>query len=119
MIEYKYFNLLENMSSLCTYDVVFCRNVLIYFDEATKKKVLEEMARLMPDDGLLFLGGAETVLGITDVFKPVPDHRGLYTKENSVHFGKIRSILHYSSVPLYCANQLPRSCISARILLEP
>ena len=88
MIEYKYFNLLENMSSLCTYDVVFCRNVLIYFDEATKKKVLEEMARLMPDDGLLFLGGAETVLGITDVFKPVPDHRGLYTKENSVHFEK-------------------------------
>jgi len=57
---------------------VFCRNVLIYFDQETKAKVLNQICDLMPPDGLLFLGGAETVLGITDKFKPVPNFRGVY-----------------------------------------
>jgi chemotaxis protein methyltransferase CheR len=58
---------------------VFCRNVLIYFDQPTKTKVLEAIARQMPPDGILYLGGAETVLGITDRFKAVDGQRGLYT----------------------------------------
>lgn len=55
-----------------------CRNVLIYFDSATKARVLEGIAQIMPDDGLLFLGGAETVIGVTNRFKPVPGQRGIY-----------------------------------------
>ena len=78
MIEYKFFNLLENLAPLGTFDVVFCRNVLIYFDQETKGKVMAQIASLMPKDGLLFLGGAETVLGITDKFKPVKGFRGVY-----------------------------------------
>ncbi len=85
MVQYKYFNLLDNMSTLGQFDVIFCRNVLIYFDPPTKKDVMERMSRQMSDDGFLFLGGAETVLGITDAFKAIKDKRGLYAKSNSLH----------------------------------
>ncbi len=78
MITYREFNLLDNLSPLGRFDVVFCRNVLIYFDQETKGKVLNGIADLMPEDGTLFLGGAETVLGISDRFKPMPDQRGVY-----------------------------------------
>lgn len=80
MIQYKYFNLLEPMTSLGKFDVIFCRNVLIYFDRDTKAKVLQNMAGLLPDDGFLLLGGAETVMGITDAFKLMENTRGLYIK---------------------------------------
>ncbi|MDH5187953.1 MAG: protein-glutamate O-methyltransferase [Rhodospirillaceae bacterium] len=80
MVRYKYYNLLENLSPLGGFDIVFCRNVLIYFDAETKGKVLAQIASLMPEDGMLFLGGAETVLGVTDKFKPVPGQRGVYAR---------------------------------------
>ncbi len=78
MVDYRYFNLLDKLTPLGMFDVVFCRNVLIYFDPETKTKVLSGIADLMPPDGLLFLGGAETVLGISDRFKPVKGQRGVY-----------------------------------------
>jgi chemotaxis protein methyltransferase CheR len=79
-IRFKKMNLLEDLRSAGRQDVIYCRNVLIYFDIATKKRVLEQMATLLADDGCLFLGAAETVLGITDAFKPMPGMRGLYIK---------------------------------------
>ncbi|OYD84147.1 CheR family methyltransferase [Azospirillum brasilense] len=79
MVSFREFNLLGDLSSLGQFDIVFCRNVLIYFDQPTKTKVLEAIARQMPQDGVLYLGGAETVLGITDRFKPVDGQRGLYS----------------------------------------
>ncbi len=78
MVTYKEFNLLRDPTPLGQFDVVFCRNVLIYFDQPTKAFVLEGIAKLLPRDGLLYLGGAETVLGITDKFKPVDGQRGIY-----------------------------------------
>ena len=78
--KFEEFNLLNDFTKLGKFDVVFCRNVLIYFDQDTKKNVLERIAKLMPDDGYMFLGAAETVIGITEAFKPVPDNRGLYQK---------------------------------------
>ncbi len=85
MITYKYFNLLDPMTMLGKFDIVFCRNVLIYFDPPTKKDVMERINGQINDDGFFFLGGAETVLGITDVFKGIKDKRGLYAKANSPH----------------------------------
>lgn len=81
MVQFKPFNLLESLSSLGQFDVVFCRNVLIYFDQETKGKVLEGIANQLADDGVLYLGGAETVLGITDRFAPVAGYRGMYQKK--------------------------------------
>jgi chemotaxis protein methyltransferase CheR len=80
MVQYKEFNLLEDMKALGTFDVVFCRNVLIYFDQQTKGEVLGRMAQQMTDDAVLYLGGAETVLGISDAFKPVQGLRGIYAR---------------------------------------
>jgi len=79
MVQFREFNLLEDPRALGTFDVVFCRNVLIYFDQATKASVLLRIRQVMPEDGFLYLGGAETVLGITDRFQPLAGERGIYT----------------------------------------
>lgn len=78
MVQYREYNLLHDLKPLGQFDVVFCRNVLIYFDQPTKTRVLDNVSRLMPDDGFLYLGGAETVLGISDKFRPIPEQRGIY-----------------------------------------
>jgi chemotaxis protein methyltransferase CheR len=78
-VSFREWNLLDNPAPLGRFDVVFCRNVLIYFDPPTKAKVLEGIARQLAPDGLLYLGGAETVLGITDRLVAVPDAPGAYT----------------------------------------
>jgi chemotaxis protein methyltransferase CheR len=78
MVQFRPLNLLNDFSSLGIFDLVFCRNVLIYFDQDTKIAVLDRMARQMPADGFLILGAAETVIGLTDAFKPMADQRGLY-----------------------------------------
>jgi len=78
MAQFREFNLLSDLRSLGRFDIVFCRNVLIYFDQPTKTRVLDGIAGLMAPDGLLYLGGAETVLGITTRFAPMPNERGVY-----------------------------------------
>ncbi len=83
MVEWRKLNLLENFSHLGEFDVVFCRNVLIYFDQATKSEILNRLTKLMPDDGYLVLGAAETVVGLTDAFKPVAGKRGLFQKKQA------------------------------------
>ena len=78
MVQFRPLNLLNDFAHLGTFDVVFCRNVLIYFDQETKASVLERIARVTDRDGYLILGAAETVVGLTESFKPVNDRRGLY-----------------------------------------
>lgn len=85
MIKYDYFNLLDPLTRLGRFDVVFCRNVLIYFDKDTKAKILDNIAGLLEKDGFLFLGGAETVLGLTNAFQPMKDQRGLYVHPDGPH----------------------------------
>jgi chemotaxis protein methyltransferase CheR len=78
MVQYRPLNLLADFTHLGSFDIVFCRNVLIYFDQETKVGVLGRLARLTEADGYLVLGAAETVVGLTEVFKPLIDRRGLY-----------------------------------------
>ncbi len=83
MVSFRYFNLLDNLSPLGTFDIIFCRNVLIYFDAPLKTQVFTNMAKLMSHDGFLFLGGAETVMGFTEDFQPLKQYRGLYGLQNT------------------------------------
>jgi chemotaxis protein methyltransferase CheR len=83
MVQYKPLNLLHNFSHLGAFDAVFCRNVLIYFDQETKIDVFERIAKVTAPDGFLVLGAAETVVGLTDAFKPLPEQRGLYVPSAS------------------------------------
>jgi len=71
-------NLLSDCAALGRFDVIFCRNVLIYFDTPTKSRVLEMMARQISPAGVLYLGAAETVIGLTDSLAPMPGERGVY-----------------------------------------
>lgn len=80
MVSYREFNLLDNPAVLGRFDIVFCRNVLIYFDQETKASILSRIAAQMPDDGYLTLGGAETVIGISNAFELVPGEKGIYRK---------------------------------------
>ncbi len=80
-IAFRTFNLLESFRTLGTFDVVFCRNVLIYFNQETKRDILNRIAERMAPDGFLFLGAAETVLGLSDAFEPVAGKRGLYRRK--------------------------------------
>jgi chemotaxis protein methyltransferase CheR len=78
MVKFKQLNLLADFVPLGTFDLVFCRNVLIYFDQETKISVLNRLGRVTADDGYLVLGAAETVVGLTDTFRTLPEVRGLY-----------------------------------------
>jgi chemotaxis protein methyltransferase CheR len=78
MVQHRQLNLLQDFSHLGTFDVIFCRNVLIYFDQDTKAGIFNRLGRLLESDGFLVLGAAESVVGISDAFKPYPDRRGLY-----------------------------------------
>lgn len=84
MVQFRAFNLLNEFASLGMFDIIFCRNVLIYFDQPTKVGVLNCMARAVERDGYLVLGAAETVVGLTDSFRPVPERRGLYSPNTGV-----------------------------------
>jgi chemotaxis protein methyltransferase CheR len=83
MVEYRQMNLLDSFVGLGGFDIIYCRNVLIYFDEATKRGILERMAQLLPDDGYLLLGAAETVVGITNVFSPLEGAQGVSIKASA------------------------------------
>ncbi len=87
-ITFKTANLLTDVGHLGTFDIVFCRNVLIYFDVPTKGKVLSSIRGVTKQDGVLFLGGAETVIGISDAFKPLADVRGVYVRPDTTFVGE-------------------------------
>jgi chemotaxis protein methyltransferase CheR len=92
MVQHRQLNLLHDFSQLGVFDVIFCRNVLIYFDQETKVNIFNRLAKVIEPDGFLVLGAAETVVGLTDVFKPFPERRGLYRPNSlSMALGKVRS----------------------------
>jgi chemotaxis protein methyltransferase CheR len=78
MVQHRQLNLLQDFSQLGVFDVIFCRNVLIYFDQDTKIGIFNRLAKVTAPDGFLVLGAAETVVGLTEVFKPYPERRGVY-----------------------------------------
>ena len=87
MVQHRQLNLLQDFSHLGMFDIIFCRNVLIYFDHPTKVNIFERIARMLEPDGVLALGAAESVVGITNAFRPYPERRGLYRTNLAVRPG--------------------------------
>ena len=78
MVTHKQLNILTDFAHLGTFDVIFCRNILIYFDPPTKISVYNKLAKSLDKPGFLALGAAETMVGLTDLFKSAQGLRGFY-----------------------------------------
>jgi chemotaxis protein methyltransferase CheR len=97
MVQFRPLNLLNDFSALGTFDLVFCRNVLIYFDQQTKIGVFNRIARQMPGDGFLVLGAAETVVGLSEAFKPMADKRGIYVANPKKFVAPASNVLKFAA----------------------
>lgn len=80
MVDFRKCNLMAELRGLGQFDLVFCRNVLIYFDACTKRKVLAAIRGQMASDAYLMLGGAESMYGISDDFTDIAGLRGVYRR---------------------------------------
>lgn len=77
-VQYRQFNLLNSFNLLGRFDIIFCRNVLIYFDKETKADILNRMAKQTNPDCYLVLGASETLVGLNESFENIKETRGLY-----------------------------------------
>lgn len=71
LVEFRRVNLIQPFSSLGTFEMILCRNVLIYFDEATRRKLCDQFHAMLPEGGWLLLGSAENLYGVSDRFLSV------------------------------------------------
>lgn len=78
MVEFRQHNLLDGTGMLGRFDLILCRNVLIYFDPITKARTLESLASALEPDAALILGSAETVVGLDGAFAPREGLRGVF-----------------------------------------
>ena len=78
MVRFEHHNLLGAARSRQKFDLVLCRNVLLYFDDARRATVLDRIADSLNPDGWLMLGSGETVFGRTERFTPTRDRSGLF-----------------------------------------
>src|SRR5205807_6805310 len=102
MVQHRQFNLLHDFSQLGVFDLIFCRNVLIYFDQETKTNIFNRLAKAVEPDGFLVLGAAETVIGLTNVFKPLVEQRGVY-QPNEVRHAPVRTPVFAAITPKMAA----------------
>ncbi|WP_298423383.1 protein-glutamate O-methyltransferase CheR [Rhodoblastus sp.] len=79
-VEFRQQNLMADFSSFGVFDVIFCRNVLIYFAPEQKRNVLARLARALAPDGYLVLGAAESVIGYSTEFRPHDENRVILTR---------------------------------------
>jgi len=82
MVTFRKLNLIDPTYNLGKFDVVFCRNVLIYFDGPTKVDVLNRIAGVVNPGSFLMMGAAESLVGSSQAFEPMQDRRGLYKLVN-------------------------------------
>jgi chemotaxis protein methyltransferase CheR len=78
MVSFRHWNLLDDLYPLGRFDIVFCRNVLISFDQQTKLAILQRLARVMMEDGVLMVGADESLAGVSAVFRAAVPKLGIY-----------------------------------------
>ena len=92
-ISFEHFNLLDDPAKLGPFDIIFCRNILIYFDVESRKQVLERMSRTLRRGGVLALGASETVLGVTQTLVPNPDYPAFLSTAEDVPAARRRQFV--------------------------
>jgi chemotaxis protein methyltransferase CheR len=94
MVEFQYLNLLntDRVEQLGKFDVIFCRNVLIYFDQETTKRVIKSLHRNLTPGGYLFLGHAESITDMALGFQKVDSDRTFYYRKEPVYDEKVQYI---------------------------
>jgi len=80
MVNFRYLNLLESYALLGRFDIIFCRNVLIYFSADVKSKILNQFANSLNPGGYLMLGASESLTGLSDKFEMVRCNPGIIYK---------------------------------------
>lgn len=83
MVQFRKHNLLDGMGGMGRFDLIFCRNVLIYFDQARKAWALDRIAEVLEPQGALVLGSAETVVGLASRFAPRAGLRGVFEVQDA------------------------------------
>ena len=91
MVDFRVGNLMHDPGPIGAIDVIFCRNALIYFDVSTKAAVLRRIEERLAPDGALFLGAAETVIGLSDTLAPAPDQAGYFRRRTPAQRATRRS----------------------------
>lgn len=81
-VRFEFLNLLDSYDRMGAFDIIFCRNVLIYFNKDTKAAVLNKMARVMRPYGYLFLGACETAINLDVPLKNIPGSSGVLVPKN-------------------------------------
>ncbi|WP_108649689.1 CheR family methyltransferase [Dongshaea marina] len=77
LVTFRSFNLLDNYSLLGKFDIIFCRNVLIYFSADVKSKILNQFANSLNPGGYLMLGASESLTGLTERFEMIRCNPGI------------------------------------------
>lgn len=79
-VDFRVLNLNENYAPIGPFDVIFCRNVLLYFEQSRRGDALDRVVTQLADDGFLVLGATESLIGLTGKLASDPDHRGIYMR---------------------------------------
>jgi chemotaxis protein methyltransferase CheR len=83
-VTFRPLNLLSDFTALGRFDIIFCRNVLIYFDAARKADILARMTRILAPDGFLTLGASESLIGLKTDLVAHPEHRGIFMRAGAM-----------------------------------
>ena len=82
-VQFRQMNLLSDYTALGRFDIIFCRNVLIYFDAARKMDILGRMTRILASDGFLTLGASESLIGLKTDLVAHPENRGIFMRNTA------------------------------------
>ncbi len=82
-VSFRQLNLLDSYAHMGAFDIILCRNVLIYFDVVRKTDVLSRLSRALTDDGFLLLGASENAVGVTDRLAAHPESRSLFIRRDA------------------------------------
>mgnify|MGYP005839236747 CR=1 FL=1 len=110
-VTFKPFNLLSDYGQLGTFDIIFCRNVLIYFDVHRKADILSRLSRVLAADGYLVLGSSENIFARNSGFSPSLGIPGIFQPSGAVAATPAPSLARKPAAPLPAAAQSFRTVL--------